>query len=177
MATIGGVRRLALSLPRTEEALVRDRVKFRVGRIVYLAFSRDEAVMGFAFPKEERESLVSSRPSTFQMPPPSDLRYNWVDVRLGAIDDIEMQEIVIDAWRMVVPKRVAIAHLGDRGRPRSPAPTQRISNPILTLSTSSRVYRTSTVRASPRTQSWRTSRSSIGRLGASWTTRPDRERW
>ena len=113
MATIGGVRRLALSLPRTEEALVRDRVKFRVGRIVYLAFSRDEAVMGFAFPKEEREALVSSEPFAFQMPSPSDLRYNWVDVRLDAIDGIEMEEIVIDAWRMVVPKRVAIAHLSD----------------------------------------------------------------
>ena len=113
MATIDDVRRLALSLPRTHEALVRDRVKFRVGRIVYLAFSRDETVMGFAFPKEEREALVSSKPSTFQMPSQSDLRYNWVDVRLDAIDDIEMEEIVIDAWRMVVPKRVAIAHLGD----------------------------------------------------------------
>ena len=113
MATIDDVRRLALSLPRTHEALVRDRVKFRVGRVVYLAFSRDETEMGFAFPKEEREALVSSKPSAFQMPPPSDLRYNWVDVRLDAIDDIEIEEMVIDAWRMVVPKRVAIAHLGD----------------------------------------------------------------
>jgi hypothetical protein len=113
MATIDCVRRIALSLPRTEEALVRDRVKFRVGRIVYLAFSRDETVMGFAFPKEEREALVSSRPSTFLMPAPSDLGYNWVDARLSEMDDVEMEEIVIDAWRMVVPKRVAAAHLGD----------------------------------------------------------------
>jgi hypothetical protein len=112
VATIDGVRRVACGLPRTEEALVRDRVKFRVGRIVYLAFSRDETVMGFAFPKEEREALVSSRPSAFQMPSPSDLRYNWVDVRLDTIDDTAMEEIVTDAWRMVVPKRVAIAHLG-----------------------------------------------------------------
>src|SRR6478736_10531654 len=112
MATIDGVRRVARGLPGTEEALVRDRVKFRVGRIVYLAFARDETVMGFAFPKEEREALVSSNPSTFQLPSPSDLRYNWVDVRLDAIDEIEMKEIVIDAWRMVVPERVAVEHLG-----------------------------------------------------------------
>jgi hypothetical protein len=113
VATIDDVRWIALGLPRTEEALVRDRVKFRVGRIVYLAFSRDETVMGFAFPKEEREALVSARPSTFLMPPPSDLRYNWVDARLSEIDEVETEEIVIDAWRMVVPKRVAAAHLGD----------------------------------------------------------------
>ncbi len=113
MATIEGVRGVALSLPRTHEALVRDRVKFRVGRIVYLAFSRDETLMGFAFPKEEREALVASEPDKFMMPRPSDLRFKWVVVRLNAIDDVEMREIVLDAWRMVVPTRVAEAHLGD----------------------------------------------------------------
>ena len=114
MATsIDAVRALALSLPRSYEALVRDRVKFRVGRIVYLAFSRDETVMGFAFPKEERQALVDAEPDKFLMPPASDLRYNWVQVRLEAIDDDEMRELVLDAWRMVVPKSVAAAHLGD----------------------------------------------------------------
>jgi hypothetical protein len=112
VATIESVRQLALSLPRTQEALVRDRVKFRVGRIVYLAFSRDETVMGFAFPKEERASLVASRPDTFMMPLPSDLRFNWVLGRLESLDDAEVREIVTDAWRMVVPKRVAFEHLG-----------------------------------------------------------------
>ena len=113
MATIDGVRALALSLPRSYEALVRDRVKFRVGRIVYLAFSRDETLMGFAFPKEEREALVASEPAKFQMPERSDLRYHWVVVRLSAIDDVEMREIVLDAWRMVVPKRVAAAYTAE----------------------------------------------------------------
>jgi hypothetical protein len=113
MATLEDVRTLALSLPRTYEALVRDRVKFRVGRIVYLSFSRDETLMGFAFPKEEREALVASEPDKFMMPDRSDLRYHWAVVRLSAIDDVEMQEIVVEAWRMVVPKGVAAAHLGE----------------------------------------------------------------
>jgi hypothetical protein len=110
VVTIGDVRSFALQLPRTTEALVRDRVKFRVGRIVYIAFSRDEAVMGFAFPKEEREALVRSEPHKFLMPERSDLRYNWVQVRLAALDATEMRELVLDAWRMVVPKRVAAAY-------------------------------------------------------------------
>jgi hypothetical protein len=113
MVTIEQVRELALTLPRTEEALVRDRVKFRVGRIVYLAFSRDETLMGFAFPKEERQALIDSEPHKFVMPKRSDQRYHWVVVRLDAIDDVEMREIVLDAWRMVVPKRVAVEHLGE----------------------------------------------------------------
>jgi hypothetical protein len=107
MVTIDDVRALALRLPRTTEALVRDRVKFRVGTIVYLAFSRDETVMGFAFPKEEREALVASDPSRFLMPKASELRYQWVEVRLATLDLDEMRELVLDAWRMVVPKRVA----------------------------------------------------------------------
>jgi hypothetical protein len=112
---IDDVRSFALRLPRTTEALVRDRVKFRVGRIVYLGFSRDEAVMGFGFPKEEREALVASDPRKFLMPEPSDLRYHWVQVRLAAIDVTEMRELVLDAWRMCVPKRVAADYELNRG--------------------------------------------------------------
>ncbi|HEX6423334.1 MAG TPA: MmcQ/YjbR family DNA-binding protein [Acidimicrobiales bacterium] len=113
MVTIDDVREVALDLPRTYEALVRDRVKIRVGRIVYLAFSRDETLMGFAFHKEERAALVESEPDKFLMPKLADQRYNWVVVRLAAIDRTEMRELVLDAWRMVVPKRVAADHLGE----------------------------------------------------------------
>jgi hypothetical protein len=110
LVTIDDVRSFATSLPRTTEGLVRDRVKFRVGRIVYVAFSRDETVMGFGFPKEEREALVRSEPEKFMMPERSDLRYHWVQVRLDAIDITEMRELVLDAWRMCVPKKVAAAY-------------------------------------------------------------------
>ena len=109
MVTIDEIRPLALSLPRTTEAIVRNRVKFRVGRIVYLAFSRDESIMGFAFPKQWREVLVGSEPEKFLMPTGVDLRYNWVEVRLSSLDPGEMRELVLDAWRMVVPKRLAEA--------------------------------------------------------------------
>jgi len=112
MVTIDDVRPLALSLPRSYEVLVRDRVKFRVGRIVYLAFSRDETLMGFGFPKDERAALVAGEPDKFQLPAKSDMRYNWVVVRLDAIDVNEMRELVLDAWRMVVPKKVAADYFG-----------------------------------------------------------------
>jgi hypothetical protein len=107
VVTVEDVRTLASRLPRSYEVLVRDRVKFRVGRIVYLAFSRDEQVMGFAFPKEEREALVASDPDKFLRPGRSDMRYHWVEVRLDALDAVELRELVLDAWAMVVPKRVA----------------------------------------------------------------------
>ena len=110
MVTIDDVRSVAIGLPRTTEALVRGRVKFRVGRIVFLAFSRDETEMGFAFPKEWREALVESEPDKFRLPDQSDLRYNWAVVRLTAIDARELRELVVDAWAIVVPKSVAAAY-------------------------------------------------------------------
>lgn len=116
MITVDDVRRLALSLPRTEEKLVRDRTTFRVGRIVYASISPDETLMGFAFPKEERAALVAAEPEKFVMPIPSDERYNWVRLRLAAIDEAEMRELVLEAWQMVVPKRVATAYASDGGR-------------------------------------------------------------
>jgi hypothetical protein len=111
MTSLADVRRFAQRLPLSYEALVGGRVKFRVGRIVYLAFSRDETVMGFAFPKEQRDWLVGGSPDKFMQPSKSDLRYHWVDVRLAAIDETEMRELVLDAWRMVVPKHVAAAYV------------------------------------------------------------------
>lgn len=105
--TIDDVRKLAQKLPRSYEALVGGRVKFRVGRIVYLSFSRDETVMGFAFPKEERDWLIGGSPEKFMQPSRGDLRYNWVLARLAELDKTEMEELVVDAWRMVVPRRLA----------------------------------------------------------------------
>lgn len=110
MVTIDDVRAVASQLPRSYEALVRGRVKFRVGRIVYLAFSRDGTEMGFGFPKEERQAFVATYPEKFLMPGTADLRYNWLEVRLAAIDLPEMRELVLDAWSMAVPKSVAAAY-------------------------------------------------------------------
>jgi hypothetical protein len=115
MVTADDVRRLALRLPRTSEHLIGDRTKFRVGRIVYIAISPDEASMGFAYPKEERTALIASDPGKFHMPRRSDERYNWVRVWLAMIDEAELSELVIDAWRMAVPKRVAASYLEGGG--------------------------------------------------------------
>ena len=104
--TIDDVRALTARLPRSYEVFVHGRVKFRVGQIVYLAFSRDETLMGFAFPKEEREAALETYPGKFLRPKPSDMRFQWLVVRLEAIDEDELRDLVFDAWRMVVPKKL-----------------------------------------------------------------------
>jgi hypothetical protein len=112
VVSVDDIRALAVTLPRTSVHVIHDRLKFRVGAIVYVAFSRDETTMGFGYPKDERDALIAAEPAKFFLPPPSDLRFNWVCVRLATIDQAEMQELVTEAWRMVVPKKVAAARLG-----------------------------------------------------------------
>ena len=110
MAAIEDVRPLGAELERSYQVYVRGRLKFRVKRIVYVAFSLDESVMGFAFPKEEREALVLSEPHKFQLPSASDMRFHWVHADVAALDPAEARELVVDAWRMVVPKKVSGAY-------------------------------------------------------------------
>jgi hypothetical protein len=111
MVTVDDVRRVAAPLPRSEEHLIRDRIKFRVGKIVYVAFSRDETVMGFGFPKVEREALVASQPEVFHLPNASNMRFQWVQAWMATLDESQMEELVIDAWRMCVPKKISTAYV------------------------------------------------------------------
>jgi hypothetical protein len=115
VVTLDEVCAFARTLPRSSEAFVRGRVKFRIGRIVYLSFSRDGSTMGFAFPKQFREALVESEPEKFSLPSESDLRYHWVHVDLAAIDAREMRELVEDAWAFCVPKKVVEEYVAAQG--------------------------------------------------------------
>jgi hypothetical protein len=59
---------------------------------------------------EDVRALASRLPRSYEKfvrPEPADLRYQWLVVRLDAIDENEMRELVLDAWRMVVPKKLA----------------------------------------------------------------------
>jgi hypothetical protein len=112
MASVRDVRSLALTLPRTTEHLIHDRVKFRVKQIVYCAFSSDEVLMGFAYPKEERDALVAAD-GRYLLPGRSDLRFNWVLCRIGELDLAEMEQRVTEAWAMCVPQFLVRERLGD----------------------------------------------------------------
>jgi hypothetical protein len=118
MAVVEDVRWLGSSLERSYEVYVRGRLKFRVKQIVYVAFSLDETVMEFGFPKEERSALVAAEPPKFSLPRASDMRFNWVHADLAALDPVEARELVVDAWRMVVPKKLSRAY--DINHPHGP---------------------------------------------------------
>ena len=114
------VRAYALTLPRTTEGYVRGELKFRVGRIVYATCSRDGSLLGVGFPREWRPVAVDAEPEKFMLPRASELRWNWIEVRMAALDVREMHDLVLEAWRMVVPKRISEAFSSSEMRaPRS----------------------------------------------------------
>jgi len=113
--TVEEICELAASLPRSYEAHVRGRVKFRIGQIVYLSLAPDGSTMGCGFPKEFRQAAVDAEPDKFALPSKSDMRFNWIHVHLDAIDADEMRDLVEDAWAFTVPKRVADEYAAARG--------------------------------------------------------------
>lgn len=119
MAVIDDVLALGSELERSYPVYVYGRLKFRVGSMVYVSFSHDQTVMGFGFPKEERAALVGGDPVKFQLPSESDMRYHWVHATLAALEPGEARELVVDAWRMVVPQKVSRAY--DLAHPDGPA--------------------------------------------------------
>lgn len=107
MITVDDARAIIADLPRAYEVVVGDRIKFRVGRLVFLSFSRDETLMGFGYPREHREALVADDPVRFLMPERGDLRYQWVRARTAELTPEEARPLIEYAWTMVVPKGVA----------------------------------------------------------------------
>lgn len=61
----------------------------------------------------EREALLQGQPDVFFSTPHYD-GHPYVLVRLGAVDPVELAELLEDAWRVRAPKRVVAAH--DAGR-------------------------------------------------------------
>ena len=118
MTDAEAVRRVGLALPRAYEREVRGRSKLKVKQLVFVAFSRDERDMGFGFPSAERDGLVASDPRTFYLPGQADLRYQWVCAHLDRLDESEMRELVVDAWRMCTPRML-------HDLPELPAPAAR----------------------------------------------------
>lgn len=131
MATPEDVRAIVEPLPRAYEREVSGRAKFRVGSYVFAALSPAEDLLGFAFPRDERDGLVAGEPDKFLAPLRPDERYNWVRLRLAAVEVDELRELLTDAWALCVPKSVAAQYFASAARlrpaARPSAPTAQAS--------------------------------------------------
>ncbi|MEU2510801.1 MmcQ/YjbR family DNA-binding protein [Streptomyces syringium] len=130
MVTAEDVRAIALALPETAERLAWGMPTFRVGGAtgkggkaeaakggkIFAALADDDASMGVKCPREERAELIATEPEKFFVRPGHDDNYDWLRVRLAAIEDTaELRAILTDAWRQAAPRSVVDAHGGAEG--------------------------------------------------------------
>ena len=119
MAGIEDVRSLGAELERSYEVYVRGRLKFRVKQIVYVAPPPPAPPPPRLGHPQPHPARAGGEPHKFRLPAASDMRFNWVRADLAALDPGEARELVVDAWRMVVPAKLARAY--DLAHPDGPA--------------------------------------------------------
>jgi hypothetical protein len=130
MTTWADVRRIALSLPETDEASSRGTASWRVkgkGFVWERPLRRaDYEALGDAAPDGPilgvrvtdlgvKEALLGDDPDVFFTTPHFD-GYPAVLVRLDRIDIAELEELVVEAWLDRAPKRLASGYLEKSGR-------------------------------------------------------------
>ena len=102
------VRRIALSLPESEERETWETATFRVRNKIFVMFSDRERELWVKSDFDEQRALTQTDPETFFVPPyvgPS----GWVGVRIRTVDRDELHELVTEAWRLTAPKRLVSA--------------------------------------------------------------------
>ena len=101
------VRRIALSLPETEEVIAWEtEVTFRVRNKIFVMEQDAQAHASFKANPMTQADLVERDPATFQLAAYVG-RFGWVDVDLARIDVAELESLIRQAWRLTAPKRLA----------------------------------------------------------------------
>ena len=107
MATFDDVRKIALSLPETDEhASYGGRSAFRVHKKGFVHLRDDETSLSvYVSDLGEKEALLVSDPRKFF----TEDHYNGyaaVLLRLDEVDVDELRELLVEAWRVQAPKRL-----------------------------------------------------------------------
>ena len=105
------VRRLCSALPDTTETLSHGEPTFFVKKKVYAMFvnnHHDDGHMAvwLPVPPGAQPSLIKNEPGKFYLPPYVGVR-GWVGIQLDQIDDEELAAYLLDAWRLIAPKKMA----------------------------------------------------------------------
>jgi hypothetical protein len=107
------VRQLALSLPEVEERETRGYPTFRVRNKIFVTLSASDRTASFKTSLENQEELIALDPETFRVASYTG-RFGWTRVQLSRVDHDLMRELVIEAWRRIVPKRLVAAYDAQR---------------------------------------------------------------
>ncbi|MGH2617862.1 MAG: MmcQ/YjbR family DNA-binding protein [Thermomicrobiales bacterium] len=115
MATIDDVRRIALSLPETMEKPLYGTPGFRVKDKAFARLREEgDVLVVWCADEDEKEARIATQPETF-FTLPHYAGYPLVLVRLPAIGEVELREVLTDAWSVRAPRRLVTAFDADSG--------------------------------------------------------------
>jgi hypothetical protein len=106
MATEDDVRRIALSLPATTEKPSYGTPGYRVKDKLFARIREEgDVLVVWVDGLDEKEALLAADPAAFFTTPHYD-GHPTVLVRLSAVDDDELTELLTDAWYVRAPTRL-----------------------------------------------------------------------
>jgi hypothetical protein len=107
------LQRFALSLPDAHEEPHFERTSFRVGKKIFATMTPDgeEAMVKVPAP-DGVQVLLSMSPDVFFSHGTWTTRNGALGVRLAKVNATLMQELLMDAWKLVAPKRAVAAFEG-----------------------------------------------------------------
>jgi hypothetical protein len=103
------VREFALALPETEEHSHFGRPDLRVKGKIFATLPEDGSSVNLKATPVDLDALVAADPVTFK----DVWGGRWVGVDLARVDLDLLQQLIVDAWRLTAPKRLA-ATMDDR---------------------------------------------------------------
>ena len=103
------VLRLCGTLPEVEEATSFGTPALRLRGKLLVRLRDDGETLALRVDYEERLALVNEQPGVFFVTPHYQ-NYPFVLVRLAGVDPEELEELLVEAWLLSAPKRLAAAH-------------------------------------------------------------------
>ena len=119
MADVATLRRLALALPEAEEGTSYGTPAWRVRRGMFARLREEDDSVVVKVDPAEIEILIAAEPDVFFVTPHYH-GYPIVLVRLAAIDEDELAEVLAESWRRVAPVRLRRAY--DEAHPPAAGP-------------------------------------------------------
>lgn len=106
MPTAREFRKLALSLPEAEERVTWGQPTFRVRNRMFALLTGEGESASLKAVREAQAALIGSDSEIFFKPAYVGA-HGWVGVRLALVEAVELRELVIEAWLLTAPKRLA----------------------------------------------------------------------
>lgn len=100
------VRRLALSLPDTQEVEQFGTVSFRVRGKIFAQFSKDQSEILVKLAAPLQTSLITAEPDIF-ISEPHWGGYGWTRIRLATLPVETLRPLLVQSWRLIGPKTMA----------------------------------------------------------------------